>query len=121
MSSRRWASLEKQTAEVLGGRRIHRVWFEFESAPDVEVPDFNLIVDAKAYKRFAHHTLIETVREKYCACDEIPVLVTKAQGQRGAYATIPLSFLAELLSQVRDSKKPASHRAAPETVKTKGA
>jgi hypothetical protein len=105
MPSRRWKALEEKAASVLGGRRINRVWFEFEKAPDVLVPDFNLIVDAKAYRRFSHHGLLDTIREKYCQGDQVPALVTKAQGQRGEYVTVPMDFLGRLFDEIRQHRR----------------
>lgn len=101
--SERWKSLERNAAKALGGRR-HVRWFRFEKAPDVEVPDFNLIVDCKAYRRFSHHGLLDTLKKKYCQHDDIPALVTKHEKQIGAYVTVPLDFLAGLLNEVRNHR-----------------
>jgi hypothetical protein len=100
--SERWKELERDTAKALGGQR-HIRWFRFEKAPDVEVEagPYRLIVDCKAWKKFAHHSLMDTIQRKYCTGNEIPVLVSKSEGQRGAYCTIPMSLLAELLERVR--------------------
>jgi len=100
-TSTRWKALERDVAEVLGGRRIHRRWDLFESAPDVVVEDFGIIADCKAYRRFAHHTLLDTVAQKYCNENETPALVTKAHGQHGAYITVPLEFFRQLLAEIR--------------------
>lgn len=103
-----WKALEQSAAEMLGGVRIQRVatpvlsesWFQ--SAPDVIVTGpFMLIVECKYRKRFAHHALLEQAALKYCRDGQEPVLVTKEHGQRGAYATIRLEFLAELFRQSR--------------------
>ena len=104
MSNGRWKALERTAAHKLGGQRVHRQWELFEVAPDVLVPDFKLVIDAKAYKRFSHHTLIEAVQRKYCRPDEVPVLVTKAEGQTGEFATLPLDALANLLDEVRRAR-----------------
>lgn len=102
--AKRWKALEQATADALGGERVTTPWFLFNERPDVVVGlpgALRLIVDCKAYRRFAHHTLLEAVQSKYCEPGDVPALVTKAQGQRGAYATIPLDFLAGLLDRIR--------------------
>lgn len=99
----RWKDLERTTAAKLGGIRFPR-WLDFgQSAPDVVIPDQPwLIIDCKSRKRFAFHTLMETIESKYCTTPgSIPVLVTKAHGQRGEYCTIPLDFFARILDRIR--------------------
>lgn len=96
----RWKDLERTAARKLGGRRVVREHL-FDSAPDVLVPDFKLLVECKAYQRFKHHTLLDTAREKYCHHDEVPCLVTKHSGQRGEYCTVPLDWLAGVLDRLR--------------------
>lgn len=100
--SARWKELERTAARKLGGRRVHRRLFE--KAPDVLVPEFGLIVECKAYAKFAHHTLIETAQGKYAEPGETVALVTKAEGQRGEYVTLPLDYVASLLDQVREAR-----------------
>jgi len=94
----RWKELERIAARKLGGRRFPR-WLDFsQSAPDVVVDDHpELVIDCKSRKRFSHHTLLEEIERKYCEPGQVPVLVTKAEGQRGEYVTVPLDFLAKLL------------------------
>jgi hypothetical protein len=101
----RWKDLERTAAQKLHGRRFPR-WLDFgQSAPDVVVDDFpELIIDAKAYRRFAHHTLIEDIKQKYCGRGDVPVLVTKAQGQRGEYVTVDLDYFAALLEELRRAR-----------------
>jgi hypothetical protein len=101
--SKRWKTLERDTAEALGGRRVVEDWTLFKERPDVLVDDFRLVVDAKAYARFAHHALLDAVRRKYCQPGDVPVLVTKHAGQVGAYVTVPIDFLASLMNQVRSN------------------
>jgi hypothetical protein len=104
VSSTRWKDLERTAARALGGKRVPR-WLDFgQSAPDVIVEDFHLVVDAKAHRRFSHHTLMANIESKYCEPGETPVLVTKAEKQRGEYACVPLHFLAELLDEVRSQR-----------------
>ena len=100
--SQRWKDLERTAARKLVGRRVIREDF-FEVAPDVLCPDFGLVVDCKAHRRFAHHSRLDEVREKYCKPGEIPALVTKAEGQRGEYITLPLDFVAGILNRLRDA------------------
>lgn len=98
--SQRWKALERTAAEKLGGQRVVREWL-FEKAPDVLVPDFGLIIDAKAYAKFKHHSLLEAAQRKYAKPGECVILVTKHAGQVGEFATVPLDFLAGLLNEVR--------------------
>ena len=102
--SSRWKTLERTAARKLGGQRIVREDL-FQRAPDVLVPDFGLVVEAKAYRRFAHHSLLEISQRKYCRQGEVPALVTKHSGQRGEYTTVPLDWLAALLDEVRAARK----------------
>lgn len=100
--SARWKDLERTAAAKLKGRRVHRRWDLFEKAADVlDVDGFDFIVECKAYRRFSHHTLLEAARRKYCSKGQTPLLVTKAEGQRGECVTLPLDTFAELLDRVR--------------------
>jgi hypothetical protein len=101
-----WKRLEKSVAEMLGGVRVQRLatpylsdsWFV--SAPDVLVAGpFPLVVECKWRKRFAHHAYLRKAKARYCRNGEEPVLVTKEHGQRGAFATVRLEFLAKLLKR----------------------
>lgn len=97
--SKRWKALEKRTAQRLEGQRVLRGADFSKSDVDV-ILDLHpeLKVDAKAYKRFAHHTLVREIQKRYCRGDgHIPVLVTAEPRQRDPYVTIPLSFFAQLL------------------------
>lgn len=97
--SARWKSLERTAAEKLGGRRIVRVDF-FQSSPDVRLDDIPAICECKAYEKFAFHRHMEQAR-RYCRGREIPLLVTKEQGQIGEYITLPLDAFAALLNELR--------------------
>ncbi len=102
--ARTWKNLERQTAKILGARRILRLTApapSFLSCPDVELPQFpGLKIDAKYRARWAHHSALEEILRKYCEQSwEEPVLVTKARGQHGAFVTIRLDFLARLLRE----------------------
>ncbi len=102
-----WKNLERQTAKVLGGRRILRLTApapSFLSCADVELPDFRgLKIDTKYRARWAHHSALEEICRKYCEQQwQEPVLVTKERGQHGAYVTIRLGFLARLLRGFRE-------------------
>ena len=103
MSKAAWEDLESDTAELLGGKRIVRDLASFESAADVEVHDFSLVCDCKAYQRFSHHTLLETCKRKYCGSTEVPALVTRRPGGRAAI-TLPLDFFAGLLNDIRAAR-----------------
>lgn len=102
--SQRWKHLERVAARKLGGKRIVREWL-FEKAPDVVVPDFGLIIDCKAYRRFAHHTLLETAQRKYTRPGEHVALVTKHSGQVGEYITVPLDWFAAILDELRQARE----------------
>ncbi len=101
--STRWKWLERKAAKMLGGKRILRGGDFSKSDPDVEVADFpELQIDAKAYARFAHHTLMAEIEEKYCTePNHVPILVTKHKNQQGEFVTVPLWWLAELLDRIR--------------------
>jgi hypothetical protein len=101
--SQRWKSLERTTASKLGGRRIVRQDF-FESSPDVVIDDFQIICECKAHKRFSFHKFMDQAR-KYCRPDEIPIVVTKAEGQISEYAIVPIDFLAALLDEIRAARR----------------
>jgi hypothetical protein len=64
-----------------------------------------LIGECKAYARFAHHTLLEDCRRKYCPNGETPLLITATPGQRDPNVTLPLSCLANLLNRIRKIEK----------------
>ena len=98
-----WEELEVDTAALLGGGRIVRDWAAFESAPDVEVPDFHLVCECKAHQSFRHHTLLEGCRRKYCGPADVPALVTRRPGGR-AVITLPLEFFAGILKEIRTAR-----------------
>ena len=106
MASKRWAQLERDTAAILDGRRVVEDWRLFHERPDVVVDladGRRIVIDCKAYQRFAHHNLLEACQAKYCDGADIPALVSKAAGQRGAYTTLPIGFLAELIRERKTS------------------
>jgi len=105
--SDRWKQVERDAAEVLGGVRVLRGGDFSESDVDVAIHDLpELKVDCKAYARFAHHSLLEEVRRKYCTSEgDVPVLVTKHSRQKGANVTVPISFFADLLDSHRALKR----------------
>lgn len=106
-TSQRWKDLERHAARALGGERVQR-WLDFgQSAPDVLVKDFGLVIDCKAHARFSHHALMQNIERKYCDAGELPVLVTKHSKQIGEYVTVPLAFLAALLAEIRENRKAA--------------
>lgn len=101
MPSQRWKDLEREAARALGGKRVVRPDFG-EPDVDVTVPAWpELRVDCKAYKRFAHHSLMQDIERKYCdRPGQVPVLVTKHERQRGAYVTVPLDWLGQVLARM---------------------
>jgi hypothetical protein len=97
---KRWAALESEAARILGGQRVRRDLFD--KAQDVYLPDMpHWSIDAKAYRRFSLHTLMERTQAKYGG---VPIVITKHHGQRGAYITLPLQELAGLLNELRRAR-----------------
>lgn len=101
-----WKGLEKSAAEMLGGVRVQRIaspvfdesWFQ--SAPDVIVTGpHKLICECRYRVRLTHHHWLETARAKYGEDGAEVILITKEHNQRGAYATVRLEFLAQLLTK----------------------
>jgi len=97
-----WKNLERQTAKVLGGRRILRLTApepSYLSCADVELPNFpGLKIDAKYRACWAHHSALREIERRYRKQPtDQAVLVTKERSQHGAFATVRLEFLAKLL------------------------
>ena len=113
--SRRWSALETVCAEKLGGIRDRTAWFAFVKRCDVVVPDFDLKIDAKAYARFRHHRLFETIEQKYCDDNEHAVLVTREPGKR-ALATVELELLGQLLNRIRKEQPKNESTSSPRKV-----
>lgn len=114
--STRWKDLERAAADALGGERVVEHWTLFRERPDVIAPlpdGRRLVVDAKAYKRFSLHTLLDAVRKKYCTANDVPALVSKHAGQSGAFVTLPLADFADLLDMAR-ATSPTTARPATE-------
>ena len=110
--SKRWKALERDTAEALGGRRVTEPWDLFNERPDVlvDLPDGKrLVIDCKALRRFAHHSMLEGIQRKYCQPGDVPCLVSKHERQTGEYATIPMDFLAELLRRNHEEVQTDGH------------
>lgn len=105
-----WKDLERRTAERLRGQRVIRRWDLFESAPDVVLEDLRLVVDCKRYQRFAHHALLDAVQQKYCAEGETGLLVTSTPNRHDPVVSVPLSYFADLLAEVRTARR--QHEAA---------
>ena len=104
----RWKTLERTVANTLGGVRVVEDWTLFRQRPDVIVQlddNHRLIVECKAYSKFAHHTLLEGCQAKYCGATDIPALATKAAGQHGEFITVPLSFFADVLKHYHPNQE----------------
>jgi hypothetical protein len=106
--SQAWKSHERKIAAVLGGQRIVRQdWGE--SAPDVHIADFpHFKVDGKYRQKFMHHSLLREIAEKYCrkqtetdAPGDVPILVTRVAGERGAVVSLRVEDFGMLLDVVR--------------------
>ena len=108
-----WELFEREVARVLDGYRISRSEERFESAPDVLVPDLNLVVDAKLRRGFTHHDFVATIRNKYCTAGQVPVLVSRTPGMTDAYVTLPLKDFAGLLSIIRSARQTITAKTNP--------
>lgn len=96
--SQAWKKLEKDSAEVLGGKRIVRGDDFSISRPDVVHPIRSLKIDSKYREKHAHHSLINEIARKYCKkVEDVPVLLTRTHRERSIYATVPAQFLADLI------------------------
>lgn len=102
--SQAWKALERRAAAVLCGVRDPRPWFSFEVRPDCIVEDFNIRVDCKRRKTHTHHTTFHECQRKYCADEEHMVIVTAEHGDREPLAVIELSYLADLLNEIRKKR-----------------
>ena len=99
-----WELFEREVARALNGFRILRSEARFESAPDVLVPDMNLVVDAKLRRGFTHHDFVATIRNKYCTAGQVPVLATRTPGDRDAFVALPLENFRDLLRIIRTAR-----------------
>ena len=105
--SQAWKALERLVAKELQGERISRGDDFSRKDVDVRVPDFEgLQVDAKYRKRWAHHKFLAEVKEKYCrGAGDMPVLVTRTHGQRGAIVALSLQHFGAMLDVIRGLRK----------------
>ncbi len=97
-----WKMLERLAAFHMKGRRISR-GSDF-SVKDVDViVDFRALrVDGKYRRKHAHHTFMQEIGRKYCVYEgDVPVLVTKHPGMKGAFVTVPLEHYGHLLDVAR--------------------
>jgi hypothetical protein len=102
--SRQWKVLEKDVAKAflnIGGKRVSRGSNFGLKSVDVRCSKAKALkIDAKYRVRHAHHRFMDEIVRKYCSKPtHVPVLVTKSHNQRGAFATVPLDFLAKLLDR----------------------
>jgi hypothetical protein len=99
-----WKDLERLVAAALHGKRQCRGADFSKSDIDVRVEDFpSLKVDAKYRQRWAHHQFVAEVARKYCVeAEDVPVLVTKTPGQKGAIVCLQLEHFAALLDVIRE-------------------
>lgn len=102
--SQAWKNFERETAKILGGRRIYRGDDFSRSDVDVALDDLpHYKIDNKYRKAHAHHSLMEEILRKYCVGDgTVPVLVTKHHRQDGSYTTIPTERFAYLIALERE-------------------
>jgi hypothetical protein len=104
--SNAWKDLERSVAKKLGGRRKLRGADFSQKDSDVDLPDFpHWKLDAKYRAKQAHHKLLREVREKYCKSEhDMPVLITKAKGERGAVVCLDLDDFVGLVGALRGLK-----------------
>ncbi|MBL94999.1 MAG: hypothetical protein CMF70_06810 [Magnetovibrio sp.] len=106
--SEAWKALERLAAKELGGTRITRGHNFAVSEPDVYIADFeHLKVDCKRRKQsFTHHTMLQGIKDKYCVShDDVPVLITRNHGERGAVMSLYLKDGGALLNNIRTLTK----------------
>lgn len=105
--SQRARTAEIKTAKILGGERILRHNYS-EKIHDVDLPLMpHWKIDSKKYQHFKHHSLLESIRIKYCTCkEEVPILVTQEKGKRSMLITMPIEEIARILDQVRELGTP---------------
>lgn len=104
-NSSAWKDLEREIVkafEELKAKRVYRGGDFSQKDVDVKLrlnkATKKLQIDGKYRKKHAHHTFMNEIIRKYCyKPGRVPVLVTKHWNQRGAFATVPLDFLAKLL------------------------
>ena len=100
--SKPWATFEADVARALKGRRVTTPWQLFRPRADVvDVDGFDFVADCKLRKRAAHIGLLRSVKEKYCVGSQVPLLVCRESGKRGAVVSLPLQDFARLLDEVR--------------------
>lgn len=98
MPDKPWKAFEREVAKALGGQRVHRGGNFAETAPDVVLPEPELKIDCKWRRAsFAHHTLLEEIRARYCEDGDVPVLCTRRYKRTGFCVTVPGEFFAVLL------------------------
>jgi len=100
-----WKDLERSAADALGGERVTTPWFLFEERPDAvaSLPDGRrLIIEAKYRQKMWHHSVLNDCQTRYCQGDDVPCLITKSHNQVGAYCTLPMDFVSELLKHYRN-------------------
>ncbi len=111
-----WRKLRDTAIEKLEGRPFRRrLDGKRGRAPaDMRIDSWpQLVIDVKAFKRFGHHALMAKLEQRCVRArpwmllgarvplSNVPVLITRHEGQRGEYVTVPLDFLAELLDITR--------------------
>jgi hypothetical protein len=107
-----WKDLERTVAVKLGGRRKLRGANFAEEDFDVDVPDMpHWRIDAKYRAKHAHHSKLHEVRKKYCKdATAVPLLVTKARGERGEVVSMSLDDFASLLAAFRAARDEAKSK-----------
>lgn len=103
MHTNTWKQLERDTALILGGKRISRGADFGQTDVDVKIEDFpSFKIDTKRYKRLQTFSLFDTVKKKYCKNpQDEPVLVLRQSGKQYILAVIKLDLLGKILNIIR--------------------
>jgi len=101
--SHQWKQLERDTAKVLGGKRISRGYDFGISDIDVEIPDFpSFKIDTKYRKTSQIFSLYRELKDKYCKKpSDTPILVVREHNSKFELAVINLELLGKFLNYVR--------------------
>ena len=102
-----WKQLERDAAEVLGGKRHVRA-DRAEVAADVDLPPGSpFTVEAKYRKKPPALLIAGLAQARRYAPHKTPLLIVKQRGQLGALAVRALGDLVKLLGGTENAQPPA--------------
>ncbi|MFA5460088.1 MAG: hypothetical protein WC283_02015 [Candidatus Paceibacterota bacterium] len=106
MHTNTWKQLERDTALILGGKRISRGADFGKKNVDVKIPDFPFFkIDTKRYKRLQVFSLFDTLKKKYCKKPEHEgMLVLRQSGKKYILAVIDIKLLSKMLNIIRQKE-----------------